>query len=100
MSHCQQSICEIPVALQTLATHGASQAQGAKKSGTATKQQGRFLSLTGQCDLPPRTASPERMEESSRSSRSDCAAPGGDGPADGQMCVTILQGWGAREVAL
>ena len=49
-------------------THWACQAQGA--------EQGR-LSLTGQCDLPPRTASPERIGESSRSSGSDCAAPGG-----------------------
>ena len=47
------------------------------------------LSEAGMCDLTPRTASPERIGESSWSSGSGCAAPGGDGPADGQMCVTI-----------
>ena len=50
-------------------THWAWQAQGAEQER---------LSLTGQCDLPPRTASPERIGESSGSSGSDCAAPGGE----------------------
>ena len=78
-------------------THGASQAQGAKKSGTATKQQGRFLSLTGQYELPPRTASPERIGESSRSSGSDCAAPGGMVKRTGR-CVSLSLRDGVRAV--
>ena len=44
------------------------------------------LSEGGPCDLTPRTASPERIGETR-----DPIAPllGGDGKADGQMCVTI-----------
>ena len=55
------------------------------------------LSVAGLCDLTPRTASPKRIGESSRSSGSDCAALGVDGKADGQMCVTIPWGWRARK---
>ena len=82
------TICAFAVYLFFWPAHGACQAQGAEKSGKATIQQGR-LSEAGLCDLTPRTASPERIGESSRSSGSDCAAPGGDGTADRQMCVTI-----------
>ena len=52
------------------------------------------------CDLTPRTASPERIGESSRNSGSDCAAPGGNGKAYGQMCVTIQDGERARGARL
>ena len=82
------TICAFAVYLFFWPAHGACQAQVAEKSGKATIQQVR-LSEAGLCDLTPRTASPERIGESSRSSGSDCAAPGRDGTADRQMCVTV-----------
>ena len=78
-----------PVALQTLADSRSEPGSRSQEKWHGHKTTGRFLSLTGQYELPPRTASEERIGESSRSSGSDCAAPGGDGEADGQMCVTI-----------
>ena len=48
----------------------------ARKVARPQNNRGGFP-MTGQCDLPPRTASPERSGESSRSSGSDCAAHGG-----------------------
>ena len=63
------------------------------------KGTGEVFPKTGQCDLTPRTCQ-------SRARRGELTELGiplrrsmGDGPADGQMCVTIPLGWSAREVA-
>ena len=86
-----------PVALQTLA-------DSRSEPGSRSQEKWHGHKTTGEVsfvDWPVRlaTASPERIGESSRNSGSDCAAPGWDGKADGQMCVTVPWRWGARSVA-
>ena len=53
--------------------------------------------MTGQYELPPRTASPERIGESSRSTGSDCVAPGEMVKRTGR-CVSLSLGDGVRAV--
>ena len=76
-SRCRRSLCEIP----SRTANGGRLTERARLK-EPIKWQGRGnikgrLSEAGLCDLTPRTASPERIGESSRSSGSDCAAPGG-----------------------
>ena len=95
-SRCRRSLCEIP---SRTANGGRLTERARLKEPIKWRGHGNIkgrLSEAGLCDLTPRTASPERIGESSRSSGSDCAAPGRDMAKRTGRCVSLSLRDGVR----